>query len=244
MALPERGIWAVADGMGGHAAGDIASRAVIDSLLDLEPAADLRKCVRSVRVAMQKVNESLILAAKRRWRQIVGSTVAVLLLSDDRYICLWAGDSRIFLLRNQQLKQLTQDHSQVEEMISKGRITRAQAESMPGSSAITRAVGVMESLELDIVSGKTQEGDTFLLCSDGLYNELPPSEIAQLLSANDPRIAADGLVDRALQGRARDNISVVVVHIGDDQATKTVFNPSAVRQPAPDDDDDQTTINR
>jgi protein phosphatase len=102
----------------------------------------------------------------------------------------------------------------------------------------------MDELILDSVTQDVCEGDRFLLCSDGLYNEVKPSEIAQLLALHDCRESAGRLIEKALQGKARDNITAIVVSIEDDQATKTLFNPSAVRMSDADEDDDKTTVNR
>ncbi len=242
--LPELGLWVVADGMGGHAAGDVASRMIVNSLHRGSTAKSLDALSAQVQRALQKVNRKLSAEADRRGQQIIGSTVVVLLIKGRNAICLWAGDSRIFLLRNNRLRQLTTDHSQIEELIAQGRIAREQAESLPGSNAITRAVGVMDELILDHVSQDVCDGDRFLLCSDGLYNEVKPTEIAEILALHDCRESADRLIEKALQGRARDNITAIVVKVEDDQATKTLFNPSAVRMSDVDEDDDKTSINR
>jgi len=230
--LPRLGLWAVADGMGGHSAGEVASRMVVDTLSRLERSDDLEEFILRVRRAIQQVNLELAREARRRGGQMIGCTVALLLIAGDRAVCLWAGDSRIFLLRERRLQQLTRDHSRIEEMISQGLISRQEADGMPGNNAITRAVGVMEGLELDTLVHDVREGDSFLLCSDGLYNELKPDDIERHLQSADCQQAADRLLNQALQGRARDNITVVVVNINEDQATRTVFNPSAVRPTA------------
>jgi protein phosphatase len=129
-------------------------------------------------------------------------------------------------------------------MIAQGRIDREHAESLPGYNALTRAVGVMQELVLDSVSHDVCEGDRFLLCSDGLYNEVEPAEISKRLALQDCRESTDSLIEKALQGKARDNITAIVVSVEDDQATKTLFNPSATRLSDMDDDDDKTTVNR
>jgi len=242
--LPERGLWVVADGMGGHAAGDLASGMVVESLRGIDQSADMETLKAHVSRILQAVNLRLTEEAARRGQQIIGCTVAALLIHADKAVCLWAGDSRIFLLRQNRLHQLTRDHSQVEELVAQGRLSREEAQSMHGNNAITRAVGVMERLDLDSISHDIVEGDTFLLCSDGLYNEVSAEDIERILAMDSCQGAAERLIDRALQGRAKDNISVIVVRIEDDQATKTLFNPSAVRQAQSEDDDDKTIINR
>jgi protein phosphatase len=242
--LPERGLWVIADGMGGHSAGDMASAMVVDSLRGIDNPGSLEELAEGVRRTLQNVNRRLTKEAARRGKQIIGCTVAALLIHDNRAICLWAGDSRIFLFRDKRLHQLTRDHNQIEELVAQGRISREEAEKMPGTNAITRAVGVMERLELDSLSRDIVDGDTFLLCSDGLYNEVSTQDIERIMEMDNCQGAADRLLDCALQGRAKDNISVIVVRVEDDQATRTLFNPSAVRIAQSEDDDDKTIINR
>lgn len=242
---PEAGLWAVADGMGGHAAGDFASGAIVEALKQAPPTPDLEARIRQVTSSLDGVNEALCREARRRREQVIGSTVAVLLASDDRHaVVLWAGDSRIYRLRGRRLEQLTRDHSHVEELIARGVLKREEAGRHPASNAITRAVGVMEHVEYETRRFDVQDGDVFLLCSDGLYNEVAEDDMARALASGDCTQAADQLLQLALANRARDNITVVVVLAQDaDQATRTQFNPSASR-PGPGGDDDPTTLNR
>lgn len=243
--LSDRGLWAVADGMGGHAAGDFASQSIVSTLSKLPQPASLGAAVESVTGAMQSVNATLAGEARRRQVQVIGSTVVALLAHDHHGVVVWAGDSRAYRLRNAELDQLTRDHSQVEELVAQGRITREQAEHYPGSNVITRAVGVMDHLELDSSMFKVEEGDVFLLCSDGLYNEVGEAEMRQALAVGDCQYACDLLVERALAHGARDNVTVVVVRVqDDDQITKTRLNPSALksRESTTPRDDDPTEL--
>jgi len=241
--LPQRGLWVVADGMGGHAAGDLASGMLVESLRQIGEPDSLEDLAALVRGALQRVNRNLAEEARRRNQQIIGCTVAALLVHDRRAQCLWAGDSRVYLMRSGQLQQLTRDHSQVEEMIARGLLKREQARTFAGSNAITRAVGVMEPLELESLTLDILDGDLFLLCSDGLYNEVAPQQLEQLLGLDDCRAAVEQLIQQALQGKARDNITAVLVRIEQDQITKTQYNPAAVRVDSVDEDDDRTTLN-
>jgi len=241
--LPQRGLWVVADGMGGHAAGDLASGLLVESLRQIGEPDSLEDLAAKVRGALQRVNRNLAEEARRRNQQIIGCTVAALLVHDRRALCLWAGDSRVYLMRSGQLQQLTRDHSQVEEMIARGLLKREQARTFAGSNAITRAVGVMEPLELESLTLDILDGDLFLLCSDGLYNEVAPQQLEQLLGLDDCRAAVEQLIQQALQGKARDNITAVLVRIEQDQITKTQYNPAAVRVDSVDEDDDRTTLN-
>jgi len=240
---PDRGLWVVADGMGGHAAGDFASAAVVNALNAVSAPASLGALVGDVRERLQTVNRSLSEEARQRGQDVIGSTVVVLTLFGAHAVALWAGDSRAYLYRQGELKQLTRDHSQVEEFVSLGLLTPEQAQGHPASNIITRAVGVAGYLELDSEMFECAAGDTFLLCSDGLYRELDTNEIRACLALDDCRQACDALLERALARGARDNVSVVVVQVlREEQITRTHYNPSLTR--APDSvsrDDDPTT---
>jgi protein phosphatase len=153
---------------------------------------------------------------------------------------LWAGDSRAYLYRDGKLLQLSRDHSQVEELMSRGLLTPEQAEGHPASNVITRAVGVVDTVEVDSETLAIAEDDIFLLCSDGLYRELDDDAIKACLLSGDCRRACDELVNAALAQGARDNVSVVVVRIADGtQVTRTQYNPSVkpVTRSGPDPDD-------
>lgn len=242
--LAGRGVWAVADGMGGHAAGDLASHSVVDALSGLSEPASLGSLVSEVQQRLQQVDRSLAEEARRRHVQVIGSTAVVLLAYASHAVIVWAGDSRAYRYRKGELERLTRDHSQVEELLSQGHITPAQAAHYPGSNVITRAVGVMDKLELDTEMLEVLEGDIFLLCSDGLYNEVSEPEIKEILSVGDCQYACDLLVERALSRGARDNVTVVVARALDEgQITKTRLNPSVpVGTPTNNEDDDPTAL--
>ncbi|MGB5537318.1 MAG: protein phosphatase 2C domain-containing protein [Thiogranum sp.] len=237
------GIWAVADGMGGHAAGDFASQSVVEALAAIPKPASLGALVGEVHQRLQAVNQRLSEEAGKRREQVIGSTVVVLLTYGNHAVSVWAGDSRAYRYRQGELAQLTRDHSQVEELVAQGLITREQAEHHPSSNVITRAVGVANSLELDSDMFEVQEGDVFLLCSDGLYNEVNDPEIKQALAVGDCQYSCDLLVDRALARGARDNVTVVVVRTVDEgQITRTQLNPSTAAPRSEQTDDDPTVL--
>lgn len=240
--LSSRGIWVVADGMGGHAAGDFASRSVVEALATLPEPTSLGEAVSAVHERLQGVNGRLAQEARRRREKVIGSTVVVLLAFGEHAVVVWAGDSRAYRFRNDTLQQLTRDHSQVEELVAQGLITRQQAQRYPGSNVITRAVGVTDLLELDSEMIDVREGDMFLLCSDGLYNEVGDGEIREALSTRDCQHAGRVLVEQALARGARDNVTVVVVQAQDEaQITRTRLNPSAGTVAAAGDDDGDPT---
>jgi len=211
---PELGLWVVADGMGGHEAGDVASRMVVDSFRDLTFPTSRQEFLDDLLVRLQTVNSNLQDYAEENARSgVVGSTVVILVGFDDQCTCIWAGDSRIYLLREGLLRQITRDHSQVEELISLGLLDREEAESHPAGNVITRAVGAADSLAVDVVSHGLQDGDVYLLCSDGLNKVVPDQEISEILRRDGCQFAAQSLIDRALDHGARDNVTAVVVQV-------------------------------
>lgn len=224
---PEHGRWAVADGMGGHAVGDLASRTVIDALSRLAAPAGLKASIADARTRLQNANRQLRDEAARRQVQRIGSTVVALLACDRFCGYLWAGDSRIYLYRAGRLRQLTRDHSQVEQLKSLGVLTDEEARHHPSQHMITRAVGATDLLELDDDAIEVADGDVFLLCSDGLSNELSDDEIVAVLNSAEHAQACEELVERALAHGGRDNITAVVVQAQDpDASEKTLLNPS------------------
>jgi protein phosphatase len=224
---PDPGRWAVADGMGGHAVGDLASRLVIDALSRLSSPVSLKTLIADARARLQAANGQLRDEAARRQVQRIGSTVVVLLACDRFCGYLWAGDSRIYLYREGQLRQLTRDHSQVEQLKSLGVLTDEEARHHPAQHMITRAVGATDKLELDDDAIEVADGDVFLLCSDGLSNELSDDEIVSVLTSTERANACEELVELALARGGRDNITAVVVQAEDPNASdKTLLNPS------------------
>jgi protein phosphatase len=222
---PERGLWAVADGMGGHEAGDLASASVV-AALDALPQCDRPSDrVTAAREALQRVNRELRGEALRREVPLIGSTVVALLDCGNYCAYLWAGDSRLYLYRGRRLKLLTRDHSQLEELKARGEYSAEEAAA--AQNLITRAVGAVDAFELDGGGVPVADGDIFLLCSDGLTNHVGDDDIAAALASSDCRVAADTLLDLALKGGGRDNISIVVVRADDPYGSDlTVLNPA------------------
>jgi serine/threonine protein phosphatase Stp1 len=150
---------------------------------------------------------------------VIASTVVVLIARHGHFACLWAGDSRAYLLRDGALARVTRDHSLVQELVDGGQITDAEAEHHPRANVITRAVGAeADMVELDKVTGRLTGGDRFLLCSDGLSKELSDPEMADILRADGPETAAERLVEAALARHARDNVTAVVLEVLGDGA--------------------------
>jgi len=207
---PEVGLWAVADGMGGHAGGDIASRMVCDALADLSPADTLQNMVERVRDRLAEVNTQVRSAARHAsGHSGGGSTVAVLLTRNAQCSILWAGDSRVYRMRAQTLEQLTRDHSYALE-IADGTLP-ADSEGASADFSITRAVGGKETLELELRRDHVRKGDRFLLCSDGLTHELDDGQIGACLRGGDPTECARKLLHCALEAGGHDNVTVIVI---------------------------------
>jgi serine/threonine protein phosphatase PrpC len=209
VARPDIGLWAVADGMGGHERGDEASRLIASRLEALAPPDSAPTFLRVVEGAVLACDQEVA-----AWPEgTSGSTVVALLAFGGHFALLWAGDSRAYRLREGRLERLTVDHSLVQELVAAGELTPEAARHHPYRNRITRAVGVGHGLELDRLQGELAAGDLFLLCSDGLTGELRDDEIASLLAADAPDAAADRLMARALESGGQDNVTLVLVGI-------------------------------
>ena len=214
LALPELGLWAVADGMGGHQSGSVASRMVIEALRRIVPSAQWQAFVEQVKAGLQQAHLQLQDLSTRLYQQrTVGSTVVVFLARGNRGACLWVGDSRVYRLRDGGLTQLTHDHSYVQELLDRGLLKSQDAQLHPQGNLITRALGQREELLIDGVDFSIQAGDVLLLCSDGLYKMLDEMEIAILLSCGECEATVQSLLDLALRRGAHDNVTAVVVAI-------------------------------
>lgn len=206
------GIWVVADGMGGHAAGDVASSSVVESLKHLKSSDNANSLVSEIEERLININDHLIQqSSKRADQQTMGSTVVVLLAFHQYVFLLWAGDSRIYRLREGQLKQITVDHSKVQEMIDDNLIDVQEAETHPQANVITRAIGACQPVYIDLDMYEVASGDRYMLCSDGLYKEVSESEMATLIAQGSPENACNALVDLTLERGSRDNVTVTVV---------------------------------
>ena len=213
---PDLGLWAVADGMGGHEAGDFASASIVTALGAIEPPADLGDFAEAAIAELHAVDAALrTRAAKLGPAVVIASTVVVLLANADEFACLWAGDSRLYRWRPGQpsgeFRQLTVDHSKVQEMVEAGLLGPEEAHRHPYSNIVTRSIGGGH-LEFGHLREAVQPGDRFLLCSDGLTNMVEDAEIAQQLAAAPPREAALRLRDHVLARGAIDNVTIVIIH--------------------------------
>lgn len=209
---PDLGLWAVADGAGGHEAGDVASAEVASMLQSVDQGLSAGEMLVEVRARLEEAHARLLDVASRRGPgAIVATTVVVVLARDDHFACLWAGDSRAYLLRGEALTRITRDHSVVQELVDSGSISESEAAGHPKANIITRAVGAGDdTLELDKRTGQLIPGDRLLLCSDGLCKTLPEEQLADLLDG-DRETGAERLVMAALSAQVTDNVTVVIV---------------------------------
>lgn len=214
---PDLGLWAVADGAGGHREGEAASRAVVAALDAIPPGLSGSELLAQVRLRLAGVHAALRAEAGRMGDGVVmASTVAALIARGEHFACLWAGDTRVYRLHGTILEPLTHDHSLVQELVDGGTLAPEAAEAHPQANVITRAIGAdADEVLLDKVTGRLLPGDRFLLCSDGVWKTLAPDDLARLLANED---AARLATDAALAREANDNITAVAVHVGCDEA--------------------------
>ena len=205
-------LWAVADGMGGYEAGDVASEMIVKTLSAVTVNPVLNELIDNVEDRLIDVNNRIREYADTVLDgRTIGSTVVSLIIKGHVGVCLWAGDSRLYRYRDNQLMQLSRDHSQVAELVLQGVISPDEAENHPKSNIITRAIGASQDVYIDINVFSTRIGDIFLLCSDGLYNMVAKDEIIQTISGMTIHQAVGALIQKALDKGANDNVSVILV---------------------------------
>jgi protein phosphatase len=207
---PQAKIWCVADGMGGHARGDVASQMITENLYELVSKKRHALSVASINECLCHVNSKLVELSKEH-QSIVGSTVVVLFFDGNKAHFIWAGDSRIYRLRNNTLSRVTRDHSQVEDMVDAGLIKPEEAENHPRANVITRAVGASKHLELSVKTLDLDPSDQYFLCSDGLNKVMSDTEIEHALISMPTKSITSRLIEVALARKARDNVTVIVV---------------------------------
>lgn len=243
---PELGLYVVADGMGGHASGDVASRRCVEivreqllahrKVLDAfgaEPTLEGREQVqrvvaRAIQVACKGIWD---MAEREPAKRGMGTTVVALVVCGKMGVVAHVGDSRAYLLRGGRVHQLTEDHSLVEEHVKRGLMTREQAEKSDIRNVITRAVGIQESVEVDTLLSEVTGGDMFLLCSDGLHGYLKEAELVPLFSAEPRNQLAWRLVQLANDRGGKDNITALVVSSGPSSAQASA-EPTDIDQKA------------
>lgn len=208
----ELGVWAVADGMGGHKAGDVASRTIVDSLRRFRATDSLAARIDTLESLILEANADLLHHVDRpSSKDITGSTVALLTVFPPLAILMWAGDSRIYRLHRDRLERLTEDHTMVHELVRGGHLSAAEAETHPSANIVLRAVGGDANLKLDLEQVEIASGDRFLLCSDGLYKDVGEERIETLMRMPDIHECNHRLRQAALDGGGSDNITCILV---------------------------------
>ena len=201
----------VADGMGGAAAGEIASSMLVDITANFLEAVPKPWREEILTKAIKKSNAAIIRAAAQNPNyKGMGTTATILHIYDGRAHFAHIGDSRLYLLRKNNFAQLTEDHSYVEELVRRGELTPEEARNHPLKNLLTQVVGVIEDIEVDAASFPVETGDIFLLCTDGLTNMIDDEQIAEILTSENP---ADELISVALDNGGFDNVSAIVVEI-------------------------------
>jgi serine/threonine protein phosphatase PrpC len=223
LAIPP--LYAVADGMGGHGSGDVASRLAVEALVR---CAGLRPLfVEAVLAALEEANRVIIEqdGVNRMGTTVTGLAGLEASVGGDHLMVFNVGDSRVYRLAADRIEQLTTDHSEVQELVLAGVLTREQARTHPRRNVITRALGTAPVLLIDHVLLPAIGGDRFLICSDGLFGELPDEVILSLLTIGNPQHAAESLVAAANDAGGHDNVTAVVVDI-DSAAPAPAFSPA------------------
>ena len=213
LALPDQKIWVVADGMGGHAAGDYASQTIVDTIAMIEPDLPPGDLMRGLRQAILQAHGIIRDEAKAKNLGTIGATIVALILTDEHFVAFWAGDSRLYRFRDGKMAMLTTDHSLVAELVLSGELSWDEAELHPQSNAITRAVGVGDELELDKIRGDVISGDRLLLCSDGLTKYATFNTLEKMVIGAPIETIADQLIGFALDAGGGDNISIIVIDV-------------------------------
>ena len=210
---PQTGLWVVADGMGGHEAGELASASIVDHLSTIgipSSAPDLRARFED---RLNRANTEIRNISRSRGITI-GSTFAALLAMDGRFACLWAGDSRIYLVRNGLITQVSKDHSEVQELLDRGVISAEEALTWPRRNVITHAVGINDQLKIDFQQGVLMPGDVFVLNTDGLTAHVSDAEIEAAVRSAEPQVACRSLLEMVLARGGTDNVTIVLVKMG------------------------------
>lgn len=210
-------LYGVADGMGGHKGGEVASTSARDNLLrELEGKTP---SVAALSGAIEEVNRQIYHQQEHDDALTgMGTTLSVLWMSDNFVYIGHVGDSRVYLLRDGEFKQMTLDHSLVEQLVREGVLTEEEAQNHPMRNIITRAIGTDESVEVDVVVEERRKGDLWLACSDGLHGLVDDRQMRDALRQYAPEKAADVLLKAALDAGGRDNVTLVIVHDGEEPA--------------------------
>jgi protein phosphatase len=216
---PEVGLWVVADGMGGHDAGEVASAGIVEQMATIGVSSSAQDQQARFVDRLTRANKVLQAYSAERNGAIVGATVVSLLAYDGQYACMWMGDARVYLIRKGKIRQLSRDHSEVQELVERGVLTPEEARTWPRRNVITRAVGVQPELDIDVVYGAMEDNDSYLLCSDGLTAHVTDQDILDAVSGRRARQACEILLEQTLSRGGTDNVTIVIVQCRNPAAT-------------------------
>jgi serine/threonine protein phosphatase PrpC len=214
VARDDNGLWAVADGMGGHEGGEWASGRIVRELGRIDPGLGFEDRCEEAAQAVTTANKQILAEGRKRGKSM-GSTLVMLVIEGNHYAILWTGDSRAYLMRGGRLERLSRDHTQVQEMVTRGLMTAEQAQGHPMGHVLSRAVGVQRQVEIDRVDGEIQPGDIFLLCSDGLHGVVGDEAIEGHFAREAPDEALDRLIELTLEKGAPDNVTGIAIWISE-----------------------------
>ncbi len=209
--LPDQGLWVIADGAGGHSDGHVASQLIVDNLKAFQKTDRIGNDVNHLYKVLNDTNNKLLELAQSN--QIIGSTVSAFLSDGDIAVILWAGDSPLYRLRQNQLTQVIEDHNRVEEFLRQG-FNRKECEKIPQAQQLTHALGATSPLVVETKILNLQKNDLYLICSDGLTKELSDTEISEILckqTSIDEK--QEELISNTLSKGARDNTSVILIQL-------------------------------
>ena len=208
-ASAEAGVWVIADGMGGHTNGKLASSKIVEASATIGRAASAPDLLARFYDRMLRTNRE-IQAISGDSGGVMGATVAAVLVYGNHCACVWSGDSRVYLVRSGAITQLSRDHTEVQGLVDQGLLTSEEARNWPRRNVITRAIGVFDDPELETVHGKVSPGDRFVLCSDGLTGHVSDAEILDIADNFAAQDACDRLVGLTLGRGALDNVTVMI----------------------------------
>lgn len=206
--VSEQGLWVVADGMGGHSRGACASKAIVSVLSGFKKQDKLSANLTDLETRLNEAHQKCRGMSNGK---TIGSTVVLLFEFEQHCFFIWSGDSRIYRLRDNQLKMVTCDHSLAQEKFTHGKLDLKDAVYHPSAHILTQAVGVHRDLRLEMRYDKIKTGDRYLICSDGLYNDIYSFGLQAQLSQGSPEEALKSLIDHALDKGGRDNITGIIL---------------------------------
>jgi len=223
------GVWVVADGMGGHEAGEVASQAVTNAIRKLQPSGSFDEIHEAVTRSLRETNRHLREQSDGYdEKRAPGSTVAALIIDGTQGAIVWAGDSRIYWCRDKNLLQLTRDHSHVQELVDQGLIKAKDAESHAMANVITRAIGIIEPVELEFKLITVDPSDQFLLCTDGLSRMVTNAEIESIMANRNSEEIVHSLLHTALIRGASDNVTLIYIQDCGDETDETPEDESTL----------------